>query len=315
MKPSSGWFVNKIAKTFEEVMPPRTHEFRLLIFFSQGIAGLSWETHPQAQAELQRGEVRVEVKACALNFFDLLTLVGRYQVPLVPPFCVTSEGAGVVTESNSPLFQVGDEVVGMAFGFCQQHCLASDDSLVRKPARLSWTQAAGAWIGWITAYHGLVQRGHVRAGEVVVVTGAAGGMGTIAIALAKERGCRVVAVVSTESKRAVCSRVGADEVVVLDTDAKKWSAQLKAACPSGIDVAYEVVGGELFHVCSRLMTSGGRLLVIGFAGGEIPAIKTNLPLVKGYSVVGVRSGTEVSATRVEEGRTKWSSHRRVGARR
>ncbi len=101
--------------------------------------------------------------------------------------------------------------------------------------------------------------------------------------MAKERGARVIATVSSADKVAICQQAGADAVVVLSTDAKAWSKQLKdAAAPfDGVDVCYEVVGGDLFHACSRVINGGGRLLVIGFAGGEIPSLKVNLPLVKG----------------------------------
>lgn len=261
---SLGWFCPRIAKTFDE-----------------GIDGLVYAAvEPSA---LQPGEVRIAMRACALNFFDLLTLVGRYQLPFQPPFCVTSEGAGVVVESNSSKFGVGDEVCGMMPGTCQQVCVARDDALVRKPKRWSFEQAAATWVGFLTAFHGLVQRGNLRKGEVVLVTGAAGGMGVLAIQVAKERGAIVMATVSSADKVAFCKQAGADAVVVLAADATAWGKQLKdAAAPfNGVDVCYEVVGGELFHACSRVINGGGRLLVVGFAGGDIPALRLNLPLVKG----------------------------------
>lgn len=120
-------------------------------------------------------------------------------------------------------------------------------------------------------------------------------MGSIAVQLAKELGCTVLAVVSTHDKADFCRKLGADQVCVLDADKKRWGAQLKdlvAPYNGGVDVVYEVVGGDVFHACSRVMRGGGRLLVVGFAADEIPTLKMNLPLIKGYSVVGVRSGAE-----------------------
>lgn len=139
---SKGWFCPRICSSFEE-----------------GISSLRYDKTPNAKASLQKGEVRVAIRACGLNYFDLLTLVGRYQIPLEPPFCVTTEGSGVVVESNSSRFRPGDEVCAMSFGMCQEYFVTTDYVCVKKPERLTHQQAAAAYVGWITAYHGLVGAG------------------------------------------------------------------------------------------------------------------------------------------------------------
>ncbi len=128
----------------------------------------------------------------------------------------------------------------------------------------------------------------------MLITGAAGGMGTVAIGVTKEQGAgRIVCTVSSEEKKTACLAMGATEVVVLSADDKQWQKQLRAALPDGCDVCYEICGGLLFDCATRLMASGGRLLVVGFSSGSIASVKANLPLVKGYSIVGVRSGAEL----------------------
>lgn len=196
-------------------------------------------------------------------------------------------------------YKVGDEVITFFSNeTAREQVVIGAHQAIRKPSRLNHFEAAALWVGWATAFNGLIQRGNLKRGEVCLITGAAGGMGTIALELAKERGAIVVCTVSSEAKRRVCQKLGADAVVILeDSNKDNWAKDLKQALsPYGgaCDVCYEIVGGALFQACTRVMNANGRLLVIGFAGGSIGSVKSNLPLIKGYSVVGVRSGAQMT---------------------
>lgn len=273
------WLVDRYGKTFEEAI--EILSFRPL----------------EKKVSLGPSDVRIRVAAVALNFFDLLSMVNRYQITYELPFSPCAESAGTVIEVGPQVSRLrpGDQViVTFGNGALREELVLDERYFVLKPSRLTFAEAAGLFVGYATGYHGLCHRGALKAGETVLVTGAGGGMGTIAVSIAKEMGARVVATVSSEEKRKAVLSLGADECVLLDSDPKQWTKQLKEALgPSGADVCYEVVGGELFQCVGRVMASGGRLLVIGFACGKIGSVAANLPLVKGYSVVGVRSGAEL----------------------
>eukprot|EP01006_Ploeotia_vitrea_P022087 TRINITY_DN5449_c0_g1_i2.p1 TRINITY_DN5449_c0_g1~~TRINITY_DN5449_c0_g1_i2.p1 ORF type:complete len:285 (-),score=28.02 TRINITY_DN5449_c0_g1_i2:15-869(-) len=162
-----------------------------------------------------------------------------------------------------------------------------------KPASISHAQAAGLLVGFNTAYHGLVQRGDLKAGETLLVTGAAGGMGLAAVELGKLLGATVIAAASSEEKLQLARQAGASETVNY-SNLKDFKDQVMTKTGGrGVDVVYEVVGGEVFTQCTRVMAPLGRLLVVGFASGTIPTIPANIPLIKGFSVVGVRAGAEM----------------------
>ncbi len=264
--------------------------------FDDAIARLQWM--PLSQAPLSNAtDVRIAVRAVALNFFDLLAMCDKYQVKYPLPMSPCSELSGVVTEVGPGVtrLRVGDEVlVAFAANACRSVVVADESIVFKKPAALNHLEASALFVGYATAYHGLVQRGNLQKGETVLITGAAGGMGSMAIEVAKEEGAgRIVCTVSSEEKKQVCLDLGATEVVVLSSDEKQWQKQLRSALPDGCDVCYEICGGALFECASRVMNSYGRLLIVGFASGTIASVKANLPLVKGYSVVGVRSGAEL----------------------
>jgi NADPH2:quinone reductase len=281
--------------------------------FEHAISLLQWSALPPREA-LESQDVRIRVKAAALNFFDLLAMCKRYQVVYPLPMSPGTEVSGEVVEVGSECSTVkpGDQViVAFAGNALRTEIIVPLKQVLKKPPSLSHQEASAMFVGYATAYHGLIQRGHLRNGETVLVTGAAGGMGLFAIAvcvffffffcfffmgfqLAREHGAgRIVCTVSDEKKRAACIKAGATDVVVLAADSKRWTEQLKSALPDGCDVCYEICGGDLFECCMRVMSSYGRLLVIGFTSGTIPSAKANLPLVKGFSIVGVRSGAEL----------------------
>ena len=264
--------------------------------FADAISLLEWTALPP-RLDLSPHQVRISVHACALNFFDLLAMCNQYQVKYPLPMSPGTEISGTILEVGSEAskhFQTGQEViVAFAGNATRREIVVEQNQVLRKPPHLSHLQASALFVGYATAFHGLIQRGHLRKGETVLITGGAGGMGTIAASLAKEHGAgKVICTVSDVAKKDICFRSGATDVIVLDSDSKKWAAQLKSQIPEGVDVCYEICGGDLFEPCMRVMNSYGRLLVIGFVAG-IPKAQMNLPLVKGFSIVGVRSGAEL----------------------
>jgi len=240
--------------------------------------------------------VRVRVKAAALNFFDLLMFVGKYQhkpsFPLVPAV----ECAGVVMEVGAGVRELAVHsrvYVWLPTGgaTCEEIIVdASQCQLL--PAPLSFEEGAGFNVGYMTAYHGLVHRGSLKSGETLLVTGAGGGMGVAAVQLGLVLGATVIAAASSDEKLALLKQLGAHHTVNYRTsDLRDEVARITDG--KFVDCVYEPVGGDVFKQCVRCMAGNGRLLVIGFASGTIPTIPMNLPLIKGFSIVGVRSGFQL----------------------
>jgi NADPH2:quinone reductase len=258
--------------------------------FSDAINNL--ELKEIASTPLKNGEVRIKVYASSLNYFDLLMLVGRYQVTPALPFIPGSEVSGKIIEVATDVknLKVGDEVVvGMSPSGMATEMVVSGKICIPKPKALSHAQAAASVVGFMTAYNGLVTRGNLKKGETLLVTGAGGGMGLAAIQLGKLLGAKVIAAASSDDKLDIAKQMGADAVINYNTESLKDSLA-KMTNNQYVDVCYEIVGGEIFDQCTRCMGDQGRLLVIGFASGVIPTVPANLPLVKGYSIVGVRAG-------------------------
>jgi NADPH2:quinone reductase len=239
------------------------------------------------------GEVLVEVRAAGVNFPDLLAIQGKYQIRSEPPFTPGAELSGVVAKLGEGVedFSVGDEVVGIfAGGAFAEQCVVEASNLFPKPASISFEQAAGLSITYGTSYYALKQLAKLEAGETVLVLGAAGGVGTSAVQLAKAMGARVIAAASTAEKLAFAVRAGADETInYSDEDLRE---RLKALTGGkGPDVIYDPVGGDLSETAFRSIAWGGRFLVIGFAAGDIPSMPLNLPLLKCASIIGVFWGS------------------------
>lgn len=237
------------------------------------------------------GEVRVIMKAVAINYPDVLMVKGGYQFKPPLPYIVGMEGSGIVEAVGPDVadWQVGDEViVGGRSGLMAERLCVPAAGLRPKPKALSFEEAAGYTTVALTAYVALVPRGHLEAGETLLVHGAAGGVGIAAVELGKHLGATVIATASSAEKRALCLQKGADHV--LDPADGFREAVKDLTDGRGADVIYDPVGGDIFDESIRCINWGGRLLVIGFAGGRIPTISANMPLIKGFSVVGVRAG-------------------------
>ncbi len=238
------------------------------------------------------GEVLVRVKAAGVNFPDLLMTRGEYQMKPPLPFGLGMELSGDV-EAVGPDVQglaVGDAVVGGAkLGGFAEYALLPAAALRRKPASLSYAQAAGYGAAYLTAYVAFVRRANLQPGEWVLVHGAAGGVGLAAVDLARSMGARVIATSASDEKLAVLEREYTPDAVLNVT--RGFREQVKAITGGrGADVIYDPVGGDVFDESVRCIAFDGRLLVIGFTSGRIPEVSVNMPLIKGFSVVGVRAG-------------------------
>lgn len=255
-----------------------------------GPGGISIED--VAEPEPGPGEVIVEVRAAALNFFDTLITRGKYQSKPDLPFSPGGEIAGVVAALGSGVeaVAIGDRVAAyVGWGGARERVAVPAASLVAIPDAVADETAAGASITYGTAIHGLSDRGRIQPGETVAVLGAAGGAGLAAVEIAKLLGARVIAVASSAGKLAICREHGADDLVLYPGGDLK-TALRDAAGGRGVDIVYDCVGGEASEPALRAMAWAGRFLVIGFAAGEIPRLPLNLLLVKGCEAVGVYWG-------------------------
>ncbi len=242
------------------------------------------------QPEPGPDQVLIRVRAAGVSFPEVLQTRGLYQIQPPLPFVPGSEVAGeIVTAPEGSGLAPGDRVVSMVLlGGFAEHAVAQADMAFPLPDSVTFEQAASIPLNYLTAYFGLVQRGRMIEGESVLVHGAAGGIGTAAIQVAKAFGAgRVVAVTSTPEKGEVATAAGADEVVLADgfKDAVKASG--------GVDIVVDPVGGDRFTDSLRCLKEEGRLLVIGFTAGDIPEVRVNRLLLNNISVVGVGWGAYV----------------------
>ncbi|MBX6426291.1 MAG: NADPH:quinone oxidoreductase family protein [Variibacter sp.] len=235
------------------------------------------------------GEAVVAVKAVGLNFFDTLLVAGQYQVKPELPFSPGAEFAGVVESVAAGVTAVkpGDRVMGYAnYGAARERIAVSADTLIPMPAGLDFDRAAGLLVTYGTSYYALKDRAGLQPGETLAVLGAAGGVGLAAVELGKLMGARVIACASSDDKLAFARRHGADETVNY-TNANLRDALRARTQGRGVDVVFDPVGGSFTEAAVRALNWGGRLLVVGFAAGEIPRLPLNLTLLKSCDVRGV----------------------------
>jgi NADPH2:quinone reductase len=235
------------------------------------------------------GEVVVSVKAASVNFPDVLIIQNRYQVKPPLPFSPGSECAGIVKTVGDGVSRVapGDRVMAYTtFGSFAEEVKIDESRLLPIPAGMDFTTAAAFILTYGTSDHALSDRGALKQSETLLILGASGGVGIAAIEIGKALGARVVACASTDEKLAVCRTHGADQGINYATeDLRERIKQLTDG--RGVDVVYDAVGGPYTEPALRSTAWRGRLLVVGFAAGEIPKIPLNLTLLKGCSIVGV----------------------------
>ena len=245
---------------------------------------------------LSEDSLRISIKAASLNFPDLLMTQGKYQNKPTLPFALGMEGAGIVSEvgSQSCAFKEGDEVMfgSWGYGAIAKEIVLPESMLSQKPKSFSFEEAAAFKTVYLTAFVGLIRRGNLVEGENLLVHGATGGVGMAAVELGKLYGARVIATGTSNEKLEIVKSWGADEIVNTLEDGKtSFREQVKELTNgNGADVIYDPVGGDVFDESIRCINWGGRILVIGFAGGRISNLPVNYPLIKGFSVIGVRAG-------------------------
>jgi NADPH2:quinone reductase len=237
------------------------------------------------------GQVLVRVRACGVGYVDALVALGRYQVKPPLPHTPGSEVGGVVEALGEGVsgLAVGQRVMAQVGGGFAELALAPAVTTVPIPDAMSFEQAAGFRINYLTAIHGLADRAALRAGERLLVLGAAGGVGMAAVQVGALLGAKVIAAASSEEKRAFALAHGAAQALGTGGgDPKAWRKELKALCEGGgPDVVFDPVCGPLFEAAFRSLAWRGRHLVVGFAGGPIPALPANLTLMKGAALTGV----------------------------
>ncbi len=243
------------------------------------------------------GQVRLAMRACSVNFPDILMTRGAYQLKPELPFTPGLEGAGIVEAVGAGVTDLtpGDAVVaGMRFGAMAEAALVPREAVRPMPVGMAFPEAAAYPAAYLTAYVALVRRGALLAGETLLVHGASGGVGLAAVDLGKLLGATVIATGGRDEKLRVVKEHGADHVInytLEDGTLGGFRDTVKALTEGrGADVIYDPVGGDVFDESIRCIAWGGRLLVIGFAGGRIASVPSNMPLIKGFSVVGVRAG-------------------------
>jgi NADPH:quinone reductase-like Zn-dependent oxidoreductase len=243
-----------------------------------------------------KGEVRIAVKACAINYPDGLMIRDMYQFKPQRPFSPGGEIAGVIEAVGDAVegFAVGDRVLaGIGNGGLSEKVVVPAGRMFAVPDAVPFEKAASLLMTYGTTIHGLKDRGHIKPGDTVLVLGAAGGVGLSAVELAKAFGARVVAAVSSEAKGEVARKAGADEVVIypreaMDKDGSKALADaFKSACgPNGANIVYDIVGGQYSEPALRAIAWEGRFLVVGFPAG-IAKMPLNLTLLKSCDICGV----------------------------
>jgi NADPH:quinone reductase len=253
-------------------------------------------------------DVLVEVESVGISFPDLLLSKGEYQLKPEPPFTLGVDVAGTVVSvgaaADRPDLAPGDRVAGVVpHGGAAERCLLPASAVFALPDALSYDEGAALPMNYLTALFALEERGDLRTGETVLVHGAAGGVGTAALQVARGLGARTIAVVSTEAKAAFARDAGADETVLLEG----FKDAVKALTGGrGVDVVLDVVGGDVFTDSLRCLAEQGRLLVVGFAAGQgIPEVRVNRLLLANIDVRGVGWGA-YAMVRPDYMREQWS---------
>jgi NADPH:quinone reductase len=269
-------------------MPAKMRVLRV-VALSQDFSGCVLEEAPVPQPGA--GEVLVRVRAAAMGFPDLLTTRGAYHRKPALPYVPGTDMAGEVLACGPGVtnVKVGDEVMAMhQTGAFAEYALYPAAALAPKPERLGFPEAAALGVAYLTAYVALVRLARLEAGDWLLVHGAAGGVGLAAVDLGRALGARVIAASASDDKLARIAELYAPDATI--NTARGFRESVKTVTGGGAQVIFDPVGGDIFDESTRCIAFGGRLLVIGFASGRIPSVGANIPLIKGFSVIGVRAG-------------------------
>lgn len=237
--------------------------------------------------EVAGSDALIKVKTSGINFFDLLTIAGKYQVKAPLPFVPGGEAAGeVVASGDSCPLQVGERVMTSNAGAFAEYMIAPQNATYRLPEKMSYEDAAAFQLIYQTSYFALVHRAGLKKGEILLVHGGAGGVGTAAIQIGKALGAKVIATAGSSEKLEVCRQCGAE--LLINYKAEDFVDKVNEFTDgNGADVVYDPVGGDVFDRSIKCIAWEGRILVIGFTSGRIPEIRTNKILLKNISVVGL----------------------------
>ncbi len=281
-----------------------------------GVQALKWTELPTPTPGAD--EVLIRIQAASVNFPDLLIVQNKYQMKPALPFVPGSEYAGVIEAIGSEVkhLKVGQTVACLSgTGGFATHTLAPAKLCLPLTPSFNAVDAAAFIMIYATSYHALVDRAELKAGETVLILGAAGGVGSSAIQIAKAVGAKVIAAASTDEKCALCRQLGADEVINYSNG--DFREQIKALTQGkGPDVIYDPVGGDFSEPAFRSIAWRGRYLVVGFAAGPIPALPWNLALLKGASIVGVFWGDFAKREPLKNAEmmaslTEWYEHKKI----
>ena len=246
--------------------------------------------------ELSGKDILIKVKAASVNFPDLLMTQGKYQLKPDLPFVLGMEGAGIVEETGDEVsrFKSGDEVTFGSWGngAFSSYTVVPENGAQLKSKSLNFEEAASFQTAYLTAYVSLVRRGELQACENLLVHGATGGVGMAAVQLGKKMGAKVIATGTSEEKLKKTMDWGASHYLLTHKkDGVSFREEVKELTDGkGADVIYAPVGGDVFDESMRCINWGGRILIVGFTSGRIPIAPVNMPLIKGFSIIGVRAG-------------------------
>ena len=246
--------------------------------------------------EFLNDSVQIKIKAASLNFPDLLMTRGMYQNKPNLPFALGMEGSGIVEKIGKDVkgLKEGDEVMfgGWGHGAIATSIILPAALVTLKPKSLTFSEAAAFKTVYLTAYVGLIRRGYLEREETLLVHGASGGVGMAAVQMGKLYGAEVIASGTSDEKLSIVKSWGADHVINTGLEGSvEFREKVKSLTNgNGADVIYDPVGGDVFDESIRCINWGGRLLIIGFTSGRIPTVPVNYPLIKGFSVIGVRAG-------------------------
>ena len=238
--------------------------------------------------KLNKDQIRIKVEACGINFPDKLMVEGKYQLKPTLPFTPGMELSGTVIESNAKDFRNGTNVIAqMRYGGFTEEVIVNKENVIIMPKVFNFEEAAGFSVAAQTAYVSLVERANIQAGNTLLILGATGGVGLAAIQLGVMLGAKVIAICSNKKKQITAIQAGAKYAFQYDEMINKVKEVTKN---EGVDIIYDPIGGEHFSQSLKVIKWGGKVLIIGFASGNIPSISTNYALIKGISLLGVRAG-------------------------
>ena len=261
---------------------------------SEDLSGISLDSI--SLPNLNSNDVLVKVKAASVNFPDLLMSQGKYQHKPNLPFVLGMEGSGIIEDKGKSVnnFKQGDEVMFGSWdnGAFAEQVILPESSIKKKPLSLSFAQAASFQTAYLTAYVSFIRRGKLKKGENLLVHGATGGVGMAAVQLGNFLGAKVIATGTSKKKLKKTLDWGAAHSLLTH---KKGEVSFREEVKNltegkGVDVIFDPVGGDVFDESMRCINWGGRILIVGFTSGRIPSAPVNLPLIKGFSIIGVRAG-------------------------